>query len=306
MDERGVPTSTITDWIDRFVQHLRVERNASEHTVRAYRKDLEQFAAHLSGTRVERAERISTRHVRAWLAGLGQSGLAARSINRKLAAVRTFLKYLVRQGVLARNPAAGLRSPRERRTLPGVLTEEEAARLLDDTAGSDWFAVRDRAILELFYSAGLRVGELVGLDVADLDLDNGVVLVRGKGKKERLAPVGGVAIEALRAWLAVRGRVARDGRWDRSALFLNRYGRRISQRSVARMVQKRARQAGIDKKLSPHTLRHSFATHMLDRGADIRAVQELLGHELLSTTQVYTHITGRRIREVYDRTHPRA
>lgn len=293
-------------WIDRFVEHLRVERNASEHTVRAYRTDLQQFADHLSRAGVSEPTRISTRHVRAYLAGLGQSGLSARSMNRKLAAVRTFLKYLVRQGVLSQNPAASLRNPREQRSLPSVLSEEETEQLLEDTAGSDWFAVRDRAMLELFYSSGLRVSELCGLDLTDIDLENGVVLVRGKGKKERLAPLGGAAIEAIRAWLSVRAQVARDGHWDKEALFLNRYGRRISQRSVARMVQKRAKRAGVQKRLSPHTLRHSFATHLLDRGADIRAVQELLGHELLSTTQVYTHITGRRIREVYDRTHPRA
>ena len=300
-------TNPLRVWIERFLRHLDVERNASPHTLRAYRQDLMQFAAFV-GPRLgcDGPEAIRTRHVRAFLAELGQSGLARRSIGRKLAAVRTFLRYLVRCGILCQDPSGGLRTPREERTLPSVLTEDEAAQLLDDTAGSDWYAVRDRAILELFYSSGLRVSELIGLDLGDVDLANGVVLVRGKGKKERLAPLGTPAVGALRAWLQVRPQVARDGFWDKEAVFLNRYGRRLSQRAVARLLQKRARRSGLKKKLSPHTLRHSFATHMLDRGADIRVVQELLGHKLLSTTQIYTHITGRRLREVYDRTHPRA
>ncbi len=296
---------TIVDWANEFLHHLQVEKGASEHTLRAYATDLQQFVDFVAA-RLHTPDQIGSRHLRAFLAELHHRGYARKTLGRKMACVRTFLRYLLRHGVIDTNPSVGLRTPRERRTLPEVLTVDEAERLIEDTAGTDWFSIRDRAMLELFYSSGLRVSELVGLNLSDLNLENRVLLVRGKGKRERIAPFGGTAAAALRNWLAVRGQVAKDGKWDKEALFLNRYGRRISQRSVARMLGKRVRRAGLQKHVSPHTLRHSFATHLLDNGADVRSVQELLGHKQLATTQIYTHITAARIRQIYDRTHPRA
>lgn len=296
---------SLVEWANEFLQHLHVEKGASEHTLRAYAADLQQFVNFL-GTRVRRPSELESRHLRAFLAELHRAGYARKSLGRKIACVRTFIRFLLRNGVLDKNPAVGLRTPRESRSLPEVLTVEETEQLLEDTAGTDWFSIRDRAILELFYSSGLRVSELVGLNLQDVDLENRVLLVRGKGKRERMAPFGRVAAAALKAWLDVRGAVAREGKWDKEALFLNRYGRRISQRSIARMLAKRVKRAGIKKHVSPHTLRHSFATHLLDNGADIRSVQELLGHKQLATTQVYTHISSARMKQVYDRTHPRA
>lgn len=302
---RSARPVTLVDWANEFLQHLSVEKGASEHTIRAYAGDLQQFV-NFVGTKVRLPEELSTRHLRAFLAELHRLGYARKSLGRKIACVRTFIRFLMRHGVIDSNPAVGLRTPRESRTLPEVLTAEEAEQLLEDTSGTDWFAIRDRAILELFYSSGLRVSELVGLNLQDVDVENRVLLVRGKGRRERLAPFGRIAARALKAWLEVRGQVARDGHWDKEALFLNRYGRRISQRSIARMLQKRVKRAGLKKHVSPHTLRHSFATHLLDNGADVRSVQELLGHKQLSTTQIYTHISSSRMRQIYDRTHPRA
>jgi integrase/recombinase XerC len=298
---------SLDEFVKEFLTCLRIERGASEHTCRAYAKDLEQFLAFLRQERGEPSVRdLHARKLRAYLAYLHRSGLAKRSIERKLASLRTFLKFLLRDGRLEANPAAGLRAPKHARTLPQPLTESEVLQLLETVKPADWCGARDRAMLELFYSSGLRVGELVQLNLSDVDLSNRVVLIRGKGRRERLAPLGTAAAGALRAYLAVRGQLRCAQLQDPEALFLNRYGQRITTRSVARVVSRRVRQAGLGKHISPHTLRHSFATHLLARGADIRAVQELLGHRHLSTTQVYTHVSGRHLREVYQRTHPRA
>jgi integrase/recombinase XerC len=223
-----------------------------------------------------------------------------------LASVRSWFRFLCRLGSLVSNPADGLRGPRQDKKLPHFMSEDDMTRLLETPEGVTPLGLRDRAILETLYSAGLRVSEVVGLELDDIDFDAGIIMVRGKGKKERLALVGGKAQTALKAWLDARdllleGRLARA-----SAVFLNKNGTRLTTRSVGRMLEKYLAQAGLDPRSSPHTLRHSFATHLLDRGADIRSVQELLGHKSLVTTQIYTHVSTAGLRAIYEKAHPRA
>jgi len=299
----------IAGQLEAFLEHLKLERGASAHTLRAYRRDLQDLVTFLAG--LSDAERLTvveltTARLRLYLASLHQRGLSRRSIARHLASLRSFLKFLLWQGMLKRNPAVGLRTPKLSRQLPKFLTIEQTERLLAAPDASQPLGARDRAIPETLYSCGLRVSELVGLNLADLDFERRIVTVRGKGRRERIVPVGSHAIRAIRHWLKLRGQLAAGGRMDLEALFLNKNGRRISTRSVARILEKYLKQAGIAAEASPHTLRHSFATHMLERGADVRCVQELLGHASLSTTQVYTHVTAARMREVYQRSHPRA
>jgi integrase/recombinase XerC len=291
-----------------FLRHLALEKNASGFTVKSYREDLNQalefFRSRLSGKALEPAQ-LTTRLLRAYLAWLHEQGYAKTTMARRLAAVRSWCRFLCRQGVLAANPAEGLRAPRQERNLPHFLSEQDLARLLATPPADSPLGIRDRAILETLYSAGLRVGELVGLNVADVDLDTGLATVRGKGKRERLALFGPPALEALRCWLAKREAVSPRAR-SQPAVYLNKHGTRLSTRSVGRLLEKYLAQASLDPRTSPHSLRHSFATHLLDRGADIRSVQELLGHRSLANTQIYTHVTTHRLRDSYHKAHPRA
>jgi integrase/recombinase XerC len=238
------------------------------------------------------------------LAWLHEQGYAKTTVARRLAAVRSWCRFLCRQGTLAASPADGLRGPRQNRPLPHFLSEADLTRLLETPPADAPLGLRDRAILETLYSAGLRVSELTGLDVDDVDLDSGLATVRGKGKRERLALLGKPALAALRRWLAARGGLEKAR--GRSAVFLNKNGTRLTSRSVGRLLEKYLALAGLDPRTSPHTLRHSFATHLLDRGADIRSVQELLGHRSLATTQIYTHVTTTRLQDSYQQAHPRA
>jgi integrase/recombinase XerC len=296
-----------------FLRHLALEKNASAHTVKSYREDLTQaldfFRTKLQG-RTHDVAGLTTRLVRAYTVWLHEQGYAKATIARRIAALRSWCRFLCRQGILTANPADGVRGPRKERKLPHFLSEEALTRLLEAPPADTPLGLRDRAILETLYSAGLRVGEMTGLDVGDLDLDSGVVTVRGKGKRERLALLGPDAVEALRRWLEARGSVqhgaALRSRPSQSAVFLNRNGTRLTARSVGRLLAKYLAQAGLDPATSPHSLRHSFATHLLDRGADIRSVQELLGHRSLGTTQIYTHVTTQRLRDSYQKAHPRA
>lgn len=248
----------------------------------------------------------SIRALRGWLVWLHEQGYSRSTIARRLAAARTFGRFLCRQGVLQVNPAQSLRGPRQERKLPHFLTQEQVNRLLQAPSIVTWQGLRDRAILEVLYSAGLRVSELVGLDLDDVDLSEGFLQIRGKGKRERLALLGPAAQQALAEWLAAREAFLRQRRANVLAIFVNRFGTRLSSRSVGRLLQTYLRQAGIDTRTSPHTLRHTFATHLLDAGADIRGVQELLGHKQLTTTQIYTHVSTRRLRDSYRQAHPRA
>jgi integrase/recombinase XerC len=251
-------------------------------------------------------DHLSTRLLRAYLAWLHEQGYARTTIARRLAAVRSWCRFLCRQGVLESNPAVGLRGPRLDRKLPHFLQRDDMLRLLSAPPGESPLGLRDRAILETLYSAGLRVSELTGLNVDDLDLDDGIATVRGKGRRERLALLGGPAQSAIRAWLETRSALGGLRADTQPALFLNKNRTRLTSRSVGRLLEKYLGQAGLDPRTSPHTLRHSFATHLLDAGADIRSVQELLGHRSLGTTQIYTHVTTQRLRDSYHKAHPRA
>lgn len=289
--------------IAAFLRHLERERNASPHTVRAYAEDLEQFALHAEKDLGRAATPSDVDHllIRSFLARLHRQGLKTTSAARKLAALRTFFRYLCREGILARNPARALLSPRLEKRVPTYLDERDVS-LLIEMPGEGEAAVRGRAILELLYATGIRCSELVGLDLDEIDHGARMIRVLGKGRKERIVPFGTRAGSALEAYLALRSRSApRTG-----AVFLNARGGRLTDRSVRLLVAKRVRAVALARKVSPHTLRHSFATHLLERGADLRAIQELLGHASLATTQRYTHVNTRHLLEIYNRTHPRA
>jgi integrase/recombinase XerC len=288
---------------EAFLRHLRNERNVSAHTVKAYGEDLRQFATHLKQELGREAHPRDVDHllIRAFLARLHRSGLKKSSSARKLATLRTFFKYLCREGILDRNPARVLLSPRVDKRIPVHLEEAEVVHLLD-IPGDDYAALRARAILELLYATGIRCGELVGLDLGEIDLQGRMVRVLGKGSKERVVPFGGKAREAVLAYLPARLRA----RPRSDALFLNAKGGRLTDRSVRAILTRRVQQAALAAGVSPHALRHSFATHLLERGADLRVIQELLGHASLSTTQRYTHVNARQLIQIYSKTHPRA
>jgi|SoiMethySBSTD1v2_1073268.scaffolds.fasta_scaffold428578_2 integrase/recombinase XerC len=289
----------MTDPLQAFLRHLAVERNASAHTLRSYRIDLTDFQRFLTTRAVAGLAAADARAVRAWLTALHARGLAPASIGRKLAAVRSCSRFLVRRGLLDRNPAREVRGPRQPRKLVSFLPIDEATELVEGRGVRGAGRVRDLAMLELLYACGLRVSELSGLDVDAVDRAEATVRVLGKGRKERIVPFGRPAARALEAWLSARGE--RPG-----PLFTSARGRRLGARSIHTIVRRSAREAGITRRVSPHTLRHSFATHLLDRGADLRMIQELLGHSRLSTTQRYTHVAAEQLMKVYDRAHPRA
>ena len=306
--------------LEEFLEHLRLNENASLHTVRAYESDLSQFFGFVS-ERAGRKRRDLTaddfnhHFIRDFMGELHRRGNSRSSAARKLAAIRTFGKYLRREGVLDGDPAALVGTPKREHRLPAHLGEAEMARLLEMPDGASTLGRRDRAILELFYASGLRLSELVGLDIDDLNLSGRVVRVLGKGGKQRLVPFNRTAESALRAWLKdweglreqiVRTSRAAGGRRPREALFLNYQGTRLSTRSVDRLVRRYVAACSARFGISPHALRHSFATHLLERGADLRAIQELLGHARLSTTQRYTHVNAAQLLETYRKAHPKA
>jgi integrase/recombinase XerC len=288
---------------EAFLRHLERERNASPHTIRAYGEDLAQFAAYLEAEigRAPRPGDVDHLLIRGFLAELHRRGVRKVSAARKLAGLRTFFRYLCREGRLATNPARALLSPRLEKRIPSVLDEAQVGALLD-VPGDDAAARRARAILELLYATGIRCAELVGLDLGEVDLAARMIRVLGKGRKERVVLFGTRAGDALSAWLEQRSRL----RPKTDAVFVNARGGRLTDRSVRAIFSRRVQQVALAKKCSPHTLRHSFATHLLTRGADLRAIQELLGHASLSTTQRYTHVDTRHLLEVYKKTHPRA
>jgi integrase/recombinase XerC len=286
-----------------FLRHLQRERNASPHTLRAYGQDIRDFSVFLQQElgREPHPSDADRWMVRSWLASLHARGHRRSSSARRLASLRTFFRFLCREGILETNPARAILAPRAERRLPAHLDEREVARLLE-IDGDDLVSRRDRLILELLYATGMRCSELVGLDLGDIDRSGRLVRVLGKGRKERLVPFGRPANAALDAYLNVRKDVPARG----PALLLNRRGGRLTDRSVRRSLARRIGAAARKGRVTPHTLRHSFATHLLQRGADLRAIQELLGHASLSTTQRYTHVNARQMLEVYQKTHPRA
>jgi integrase/recombinase XerC len=302
--------------IDRYLRYLQYERNASPHTVRNYASDLHQFQNFLQQPGPEAGSGADVRSVdvlklRAYLALLFQNQKQKTSIARKLASIRAFFKFLAREGVIETNPCLGVATPKLPKKLPRIMTEEETNNLLDRAAEAardgEPMLKRDRAILELLYASGLRVSELVGLDLRSVNFGDGMVLVRGKGRKERIVPFGRKAGAALSDYLPVRERILFENRRSgKSAVFLNARGRRLTVRSIDRLVRKYVRLYGPNVRVSPHGLRHAFASHLLAEGADLRAIQEMLGHASLSTTQKYTQVSIQQLIEVYDKAHPKA
>jgi integrase/recombinase XerC len=314
--------------IPQFLRYLSVERNASPLTIKSYREDLTSLADYLteaSGRTPSPAE-VTPLDLRGYVSALHEAGYAKTSVARRLASLRTFYKFAQRENLADSNPAKPLRNPRRDRKLPHFLSTDEIGRLLEAPPAGQPLGLRDRAILETMYSAGLRVSEAVGINDADVDLGEGLIRIRGKGRRERLAPIGSFAAKAIRRWQKVRDQVSPVCRTgprpanDRQTahpgsarqagptcpLFTNKFGRRLTTRSVHRMLLKYLKLTGLDLRTTPHTLRHSFATHLLDRGADIRSVQELLGHKSLVTTQIYTHVSTAGLLAVYEKAHPRA
>lgn len=292
--------------ISDFRRWLEAEKGYSAHTVSSYLRDLQEFDDHLTPERDIAS--ISARDIRSFIVSLHGTN-ASSSVARKLSSLRTFFKFLVRQKILAADPAAGVTGPKVGKNIPVFLTVDEVFQLLEEPGEGDRFWIRDRAILEFLYSTGIRVAELVSRNLSDLDFASEVVSVRGKGNKERLVPVGRHAGEAVELWLPQReqlilDRVKRGRQVDREPLFLNGRGSRLSVRSIERLVKAYGERAGIIQTVTPHALRHSFATHLLEMGADLRSVQELLGHSSLSSTQRYTHLNLDHLSEVYDKAHP--
>lgn len=283
--------------IDAFLDYLRVERGLSSNTLSSYTTDMQQFVHWLSGE----IPAVSRETIGEYAGYLASSGLAPSSVARKLSTVRTFYRFLLTEGTIRENPADAVASPRAGRRIPSYLSLREVERLLEAPQGASERVLRDRAILELLYGTGLRVSELVGLNRGDVNLNSGWVRVQGKGSRERMLPVGRKAILQMKYYLRASNLVGRD-----DSVFRNRYGRRLSRQSCWKMIRKYAREAGVRKHVSPHVLRHSFATHLLLKDADLRSVQELLGHASISTTQIYTHITREHLKSVYKRYHPRA
>ncbi|MFO0701538.1 MAG: tyrosine recombinase XerC [Nitrospira sp.] len=296
------------DAIQAFVMYLQVEQNASPETIRNYRSDLQQFTGFLRRTKKDtspiRVETISTDDIRAHLHSLDRQGEKAASLARKLASLRSFFRFLLREEIVKTNPTETLRSPRLPKRLPRVLTKDDAAALMTFPSGPSPLSLRDRALLETMYSTGARVSEVVGINLDDLDEADGIVSVKGKGRKERLVPIGDVALQAIREYRKSLKPTPRT-QHPSSPMFLNHRGGRLTTRSVAKMVARYSSRL-VSGGVSPHALRHSYATHLLDEGADLRSIQELLGHASLSTTQKYTHVAMDQLLAVYDRAHPRA
>ncbi len=302
-------------YIDDFLKHLRYERNASEHTLRNYASDLMQFYDHVAppgengNRRNVDLHSIDNLTIREYMSALYEKKKKKSSIHRKIAALRTFFRFICREGILEVNPAKLVASPRIERKLPNHLTIEQMVQFIETPETESVLGKRDRAIMELLYASGIRVSELVGLNMTDIDFTNMTVRVKGKGRKVRIVPFGEHARKAIQSYLSVRGELlieADQEKVDPMAVFLNYQGTRITTRSVGRMIDKYVKICSEVHHISPHSLRHSFATHLLDAGADLRTIQELLGHARLSTTQQYTHVSLDKLMEVYDKSHPKA
>ncbi|HPQ45193.1 MAG TPA: tyrosine recombinase [Syntrophales bacterium] len=298
----------MSDAVRDFGIHIEVERNLSYHTRRNYLSDLEQFREFLLESGMDRPSDVDQMVIRAFLASLYRKKIKKVTVSRKVASLRAFFKFLLREGKIRYNPAQMVQAPKADKYLPSFLSIDEVFSLLGVAFDPDVSGLRDRAIIEFIYSVGVRVGELTDLNVADIDFSNNLVKVRGKGRKERIVPIGGPALSALKEYVDSRsvGKGSKNDDYTGSPLFLNRSGSRLSSRSVRRIIDKYIAMSGIGRKISPHALRHTFATHLMDAGADLRVIQELLGHESLSTTQKYTSVSVTRLMDVYDKSHPRA
>ena len=290
------------DWIGKFIQHLEFERRLSKLTCKHYQRDLQALAKYCDQCILSHWKNLDNNHVRSFATSCYRRGLSSHSIQRNLSAARTFYRYLIREKHVKKNPIDAIRAPKSSKHLPETLDVDRMMKLLE-IPGDKPIVVRDRAILELLYSSGLRLAELIGLDLGDIDLADQTVHVTGKGKKDRIVPVGRHALHAVSEWLKVRGRFESSGK---GALFVSNQGNRLSARSVQSRVSYWGRRQGMDMRVYPHLFRHSFATHLLESSHDLRGVQELLGHVNISTTQVYTHLDFQHLAQIYDKTHPRA
>ncbi len=288
--------------LNAFIHHLETERRLSAHTCKNYNRDLIEFEKYLTETEIGSWDSVTNICIKSFIAKLHRNGLSGKSISRKLSSIRSFYNYLLREKLAENNPALDVPAPKSAKRLPSTLDVDQTARLVDIPI-EDLFSIRDRAILELFYSSGIRVSELVGLNLSAIDIATGDARVTGKGNKTRIAPIGKYALTAINNWLAVRDNLANN---DEIALFVSKRGKRISIRSVQHRVKHWALEQGIDCNVHPHMLRHSFASHMLESSGDLRAVQELLGHADISSTQIYTHLNFQHLANVYDQAHPRA
>jgi len=290
------------EWLGRFQQYLTQERNLSPHTVKSYKSDIKDFLNFLS-SRGKELKEVRYPVVREYLSSLRRKELQKSTLARRVSALRSFFRYLYFKKYLSSFVLSSLRGPKLEKKIPSFLEEEEVEKLLESVEGKDFFHYRDKAALELLYATGMRVAELVGLNMEDIDFAGETVKVKGKGGKERIIPLGSYALKALTTYIELREKKIKPGV---QALFLNRSGQRLSDRYLRKKLNRYLELVDIHKASGPHSLRHSFATHLLNRGADIRSVQELLGHERLSTTQIYTHLSIKRLKEVYRKTHPRA
>jgi len=294
----------VTDSIQQFEQHLQYEKQYSPHTLSAYKRDLSQFSKWLKETDpdCENILKADNLHIRNWVAKLHRQGVGGKTLQRKLSSLRSFYQFLIRKKKLKNNPAIDIRAPKTGRKLPDTLDADTLTQLLE-IPGDSILAIRDRAIMELFYSSGLRLSELVNLDVDSIDLNENILSATGKGNKTRILPIGGKAVTALNYWLKKRLEMAK---LEENALFVSKRGTRISTRSVQQRLNYWRKKQGLEQHLHPHKLRHSFASHILESSGDLRAVQELLGHADISTTQIYTHLDFQHLAKVYDKAHPRA
>jgi len=295
----------VEELLKRYVKHLELERSISPLTVRNYTGDIQGFLDFLGNNGVDSLDKVSRSTMRLYLGWLREQGIARASISRKLSALRSFYRYLARENLVDAEPLSTLSSPKLEKRLPTFLTHEEMAWLIEAPDTSTPYGLRDRAILELLYAAGVRVSEIVALDLKDIDLGSRQIRVWGKGSKERMVLMGRPAAEALKLYLDL-GRIRLEGKAYTQAVFLNRFGERIAERRIQHIIKKYAQQAGLEMRVFPHIMRHTFATHLLDGGADLRVVQDLLGHARLSSTQIYTHVTQSQIRRNYLAAHPRS
>ncbi|MGZ4195739.1 MAG: site-specific tyrosine recombinase XerD [Solirubrobacteraceae bacterium] len=307
--EPATPTPRLNDLVLDFLAYLELERGLSRNTLEAYRSDLQQYGEFLARSDVDPLA-VEPRDLASFVSELAEGreerpAVAPATLQRKIACLRSFYRHLRRDGILDRDPTSELRAPRSRQRLPKVLSRDEVARLLQQPRGSSPGAIRDRALLETMYACGLRASEAIGLEVSDVDLEAGILRARGKGSKERIVPIGTKAIESLNDYLE-KARPRLVGDRDQPRLFVNLRGGGLSRQGLYKIVQGHARSAGLEQRMSPHTLRHTFATHLLAGGCDLRSLQEMLGHADIGTTQVYTHLSAERLRDVYFDAHPRA
>ena len=294
---------TYNNLINKYCRYLEAQRNLSHHTIENYHRDLKQFFCYLTEHEQEvgHIQKITPFVLRRYLGQMQRRQLGRASVLRKIASLRSFFKYQVQTGEISTNPMLAISSPRGRRGLPKFLTIDEVNRLIASVKEEKLNDFRDHAILELLYSTGIRVSELVGLDMDHVDFSSGMIRVLGKGRKERVVPIGSFAANAIRKYLGMRS-ISKNEK----IIFVNKYGKQLTSRSIQRILEKYALRVGLKGRLTPHALRHSCATHMLDKGADLRLIQEMLGHVNLSTTQIYTHVTAEKLKRIYDRAHPRA